>query len=103
MLEKKEVFVGLNGVKIGKESGMRAGLYNSPSPAPQQRRKEHGRRTSVRRRPSYLTLVLIAGTLSFGLKQDRICRSRRSPQPTTCSRRGFCNGNIGRERGRFSF
>jgi hypothetical protein len=62
LLEKKEVFVGLNGVKIGKENGMRAGLYNSPSPAPQQRpRKEFGRRSPGRRRPTYLSLLLIAG------------------------------------------
>ncbi|KAG0617304.1 hypothetical protein M758_5G180000 [Ceratodon purpureus] len=66
MLEKKEVFVGMNGVKIGKGEGMRAGLYNSPSPTPQQRRKDLGRRGSARRRPSYVSLLLIAGLVFVG-------------------------------------
>lgn len=62
LLERKEVFAGLNVVKIGKESGVRAGLFNSPSPSPQQRlRKEFGRRSLGRRRPTYLSLLFIAG------------------------------------------
>lgn len=64
LLEKKEIFVGLNGSnKIGKENGLWSGLYSSPNPSPQQRRKsgELSRRGSSRRRPSFLALLLFTG------------------------------------------
>ncbi|KAG0573710.1 hypothetical protein KC19_VG202900 [Ceratodon purpureus] len=67
VVEKREEFVGLNGVKIEKENSMRAGLFNSPSPSPQQRlRKEFRRRSPARRRPTYLSLLLVAGVLFIG-------------------------------------
>jgi hypothetical protein len=62
LLEKQEIFVGLNGINIGKENGMRAGLYNSPSPS-QLRRKSLERRNSSRRRPNYPIFLVIAGVL----------------------------------------
>lgn len=62
LLEKQEIFVGLNGINIGKENGMRAGLYNSPSPS-QLRRKSLERRNSSRRRPNYPIFLVIAGIL----------------------------------------
>jgi len=66
LLEKKEIFVGLNGSnKIGKENGLWSGLYSSPNPLPQQRRKsgELSRRSSSRRRPSFLALLLFTGLI----------------------------------------
>ncbi|CAK9218526.1 unnamed protein product [Sphagnum troendelagicum] len=62
LLEKQEIFVGLNGINIGKENGMRAGLYNSPSPS-QLRRKSLERRNSSRRRPNYPIFLVIVGVL----------------------------------------
>jgi hypothetical protein len=60
-LEKKEIFVGLNGINIGKENGLRAGLYNSPNSSGGQRRKSMEWRNYSRRYPNCTLFLLIAG------------------------------------------
>lgn len=68
LLEKKEIFVGLNGIKTGKDTGMRAGLYGSPNPSPQRHRKpgEMTRRNPLRKRPTYyMAILLVAGNLTL--------------------------------------
>jgi hypothetical protein len=60
-LEKKEIFVGLNGINIGKENVLRAGLYNSPNSSGGQRRKSMEWRNYSRRHPNCTLFLLIAG------------------------------------------
>lgn len=80
-LEKKEIFVGLNGINIGKENGLRAGLYNSPNSSGGQRRKSMEWRNYSRRHPNCTLFLLIAGVLFlFGFA---IVALQRHPNPGT--------------------